>query len=441
MTLFGIDEAVVTSLTAGVRPAAAAPGEEQPADARPADAELTSARLSDPGEVFARAAWTTIAEPGDGVAGAVVGLLGAAAALRSVVEAWPPDRLAGTLTDSVGEHDAGDPAGLRPELEQALARWRPRLSSTEVIRSLQQARRTGTALLLPSDPLWPGAVDDLGRHAPLALWWRGQPDALAALRHSIALVGARAATGYGEHVAMEAAAGLVDRGLAIVSGAAYGIDGMAHRSALASNGTTVAFLAGGVDRFYPSGHDALLTRIVEAGAVLSELPCGAPPTKWRFLQRNRLIAASSAATVVLEAGWRSGSLNTAGHAAALGRPLGAVPGPVTSPTSAGCHRLLRDYDAICVTSAAEMAELIGLGVDLELDVPGTDAQDAEGTVPRERTSDQVRVFDALSVRAPRVAADIARRSGLSTVAVLGALGTLDLEGSVRERATGWVRVT
>ncbi|MEC5186160.1 DNA processing protein [Cryobacterium sp. MP_3.1] len=441
MTLFGIDEAVVTSLTAGVRPAAAAPGEEQPADARPADAELTRPRLCDPGEVFARAAWTTIAEPGDGVAGAVVGLLGAAAALRSVVEAWPTDRLAGTLTDSVGEHEAGDPAGLRPELEQALARWRPRLSSTEVIRSLQQARRTGTALLLPNDPLWPGAVDDLGRHAPLALWWRGQPDALAALRHSIALVGARAATGYGEHVAMEAAAGLVDRGLAIVSGAAYGIDGMAHRSALASKGTTVAFLAGGVDRFYPSGHDALLTRIVEAGAVLSELPCGAPPTKWRFLQRNRLIAASSAATVVLEAGWRSGSLNTAGHAAALGRPLGAVPGPVTSPTSAGCHRLMRDYDAICVTSAAEMAELIGLGVDLELDVPGTDGQDAEGTVPRERTSDQVRVFDALSVRAPRVAADIARRSGLSTVAVLGALGTLDLEGSVRERATGWVRVT
>ncbi|ASD22408.1 DNA-protecting protein DprA [Cryobacterium sp. LW097] len=441
MTLFGIDEAVVTSLTAGVRPAAAAPGEEQPADARPADAELTSARLSDLGEVFARAAWTTIAEPGDGVAGAVVGLLGAAAALRSVVEAWPPDRLAGTLTDSVGEHEASDPSGLRPELEQALARWRPRLSSTEVIRSLQQARRTGTALLLPNDPLWPRAVDDLGRHAPLALWWRGQPDALAALRHSIALVGARAATGYGEHVAMEAAAGLVDRGLAIVSGAAYGIDGMAHRSALASNGATVAFLAGGVDRFYPSGHDALLTRIVEAGAVLSELPCGAPPTKWRFLQRNRLIAASSAATVVLEAGWRSGSLNTAGHAAALGRPLGAVPGPVTSPTSAGCHRLLRDYDAICVTSAADMAELIGLGVDLELDVPGTAGRDAEGTVPRERTSDQVRVFDALSVRAPRVAADIARRSGLSTVAVLGALGTLDLEGSVRERATGWVRVT
>ena len=288
--------------------------------------------------------------------------------------------------------------------------------------------------------MWPAGVADLGQHAPLALWWRGRPEALDAIRNSIALVGARAATGYGEHVAMEAAAGLVDRGLAIVSGAAYGIDGMAHRSALASNGTTVAFLAGGVDRFYPSGHDALLTRIVEAGAVLSELPCGAPPTKWRFLQRNRLIAAASGATVVLEAGWRSGSLNTAGHAAALGRPLGAVPGPVTSPTSAGCHRLLRDYDAICVTTAAEMAELIGVGVDLELDLAGADGGEG-GQGPRERTSDQVRVFDALSVRAPRVPADIARRSGLATTTVLGVLGTLDLEGSARERATGWVRVT
>ena len=176
---------------------------------------------------------------------------------------------------------------------------------------------------------------------------------------TIALVGARAATGYGEHVAMESSAGLVDRGFAIVSGGAYGIDGMAHRAALASDGTTIAFLAGGVDRFYPLGHESLLSRIAQTGAVVSELPCGAAPTKWRFLQRNRLIAAASEATVVLEAGIRSGSLNTAGHAAALGRPLGAVPGPVTSPASAGCHRLLREFDAVCVVDADQMAELAG----------------------------------------------------------------------------------
>ena len=334
MTLFGLEESRVVALTTGVRGA----GIDAAAGA---------------GEVFARAAWTGIAEPGDGTAGLLVGCLGASTALTAVLDTWTPTMLATAVRDA----GAGAAEELEDELDQGLQRWRPRLSSAEVIRSLQQAARVSAQLVLPDDAHWLVGVDDLGLHAPLALWWRGIPAALAALPNSIALVGARAATSYGEHVAMEASAGLVDRGFAIVSGAAYGIDGMAHRSALASQGLTVAFLAGGVDRFYPSGHDALLTRIAEAGAVVSELPCGAAPTKWRFLQRNRLIAASSAATVVLEAGWRSGSLNTAGHAAALGRPLGAVPGPVTSPTSAGCHRLIRECGAIVVTSADEAAEL------------------------------------------------------------------------------------
>ena len=170
-------------------------------------------------------------------------------------------------------------------------------------------------------------------------------------------MGARAATGYGEHISMEAASGLVDRGFAVVSGAAYGIDGMAHRAALASHGQTIAFLAGGVDRFYPAGHDALLSKIVESGAVVSELPMSAAASKWRFLMRNRLVAAVTQATVVIEAGWRSGSLNTAGQARELGRPVGAVPGPVSSAASAGCHRLIRDYGATLVTCAEEMADL------------------------------------------------------------------------------------
>ena len=413
MTLFGLEESRVVALTTGVRGA----GIDAAAEA---------------GEVFARAAWTGIAEPGDGTAGLLVGCLGASTALTAVLDTWTPTMLATAVRDA----GAGVAEELEDELDQGLQRWRPRLSSAEVIRSLQQAARVSAQLVLPGDAHWLVGVDDLGLHAPLALWWRGIPSALAALPNSIALVGARAATSYGEHVTMEASAGLVDRGFAIVSGAAYGIDGMAHRSALASQGLTVAFLAGGVDRFYPSGHDALLTRIVEAGAVVSELPCGAAPTKWRFLQRNRLIAASSAATVVLEAGWRSGSLNTAGHAAALGRPLGAVPGPVTSPTSAGCHRLIREYDAVCVTNATEMAELVGeLQTQVELDLSAV----GEATGFGARTSEQVRVMDALSVRSPRVVPDIARRAGMSTSAVLEALGALDLEGSVRERETGWVR--
>jgi DNA processing protein len=288
----------------------------------------------------------------------------------------------------------------------------------------------GAVLVLPGDRDWPSGLDDLGRHAPIVLWRRGAQAFADAPARSIALVGARAATGYGEHVTMEASAGLVERGFAIISGAAYGIDGMAHRAALATHGSTIAFLAGGVDRFYPAGHDALLTRIAQEGAVFSEVPCGSAPTKWRFLQRNRLIAAAAEATIVVEAGRRSGSLNTAGHAAALGRPLGAVPGPVTSPTSAGCHRLIRDYDAVCVTSAQEMAEL----------VDGVSEQEELGQMMAEPTSDQVRVLDALSARAPRDVSDIASRCGLSTAAVTAVLGAFDLDGAVTQRERGWVRV-
>ena len=212
---------------------------------------------------------------------------------------------------------------------------------------------------------------------------------------------------------------------------------MAHRSALASGGHTIAFLAGGVDRFCPSGHEELLSDIVESGAVVSEMPCGAAPTKWRFLERNRLIAASSCATVVLEAGWRSGTINTAGHAAGLGRPLGAVPGPVTSPTSSGCHKLLREYDAVCVTNAAEMAELAGTMTQVSFDFPDDAAP--PGSFGSGRTSEQVRVFDALSARSARPIPDLARRAGLSTGAVIGALGTLEMEGAVKRRESGWVR--
>lgn len=380
---------------------------------------------------FARASWTGLAEPGDRVAGALVAGLGPSAALTAVLDGADAPALLALLV--AADATAGSTGISASELRAGLERWAPRRDPAARLLALQQAVRFGVRLLTPEDPQWPSGVDDLGEHAPIALWVRGSVDAVATYSRSIALVGARAATGYGEHVTMEASAGLVDRGYAITSGAAYGIDGMAHRSALASKGTTIAYLAGGVDRFYPSGHDALLTRIVETGAVVSELPCGAAPTKWRFLQRNRLISASSLATVVLEAGWRSGSLNTAGHAAALGRPLGAVPGPVTSAASAGCHRLIRDFDAVCVTSADEMAELAPLRGE---DSPR--AGDLAAESERRPSSDDTRVLDALSVRSPRLANDIAARAGLAVGRVQAVLGALELDGRVTCRDTGWV---
>jgi DNA processing protein len=382
---------------------------------------------------FARATWTGLAEPGDRTAGLVVEALGAAHALDAIVDGWQVPRwiaaLEKTGVDGVAEN----------EIAQAIDRWQPRLKSENALLALRQAVRYGAILLTPDLADWPRGVADLGFHAPVALWMRGKREALTALDTSIALVGARAATGYGEHVTMEASAGLVDRGYAVVSGAAYGIDGMAHRAALASHGITLAFLAGGVDRFYPSGHESLLTRIVSEGAVLSELPCGQPPTRWRFLQRNRLIAAASQATVVVEAGWRSGSLNTAGHAAALGRPLGAVPGPVTSATSAGCHRLIRDYDATLVTNPDEMAELAA-GVSTP-----TDRADAalpavtEARPPHPETAETTRLFDAMSFTSARDAGDIAARAGLSLASVQSLLGQLELERRVSERERGWVK--
>jgi DNA processing protein len=423
MTMFGLKEAEIATLVRAV-----------------AGDELDREAIRDR---FARGTWTGIAEPGDRTAGLVVESLGAAAALDALLSRWTSSRWADAVK-AAGRDDFG-----RTEFDLAVERWTPRMQSASALLAFRQASRFGARLMIRGDAGWPAGVDDLEVHGPTALWARGTDDALAALESSIALVGARAATGYGEHVAMEASAGLVDRGYAIVSGAAYGIDGMAHRAALASHGKTVAFLAGGVDRFYPSGHDSLLTRIVEEGAVVSELPCGQPPTRWRFLQRNRLIAAASQATIVLEAGWRSGSLNTAGHAKQLGRPVGAVPGPVTNAASAGCHRLIREFNAELVTTAAEMAELAplhiaGAGASPAPRTVGRDdsaeGQRAARTAQAHESPEATRLLDALSSRSARASSDIAARSGLSIAAVQALLGSLELDGAVARGERGWRRV-
>jgi len=369
--------------------------------------------------LFAVHTWSCLIEPGDGVAGRSVATLGPEEALAAVCEGATPV-------------SAMEAAGIAPKpWRDALARWRPRLDVRAVRGALEIARHAGLSLLTPDDPQWPSALGDLGEHAPFVLWVRGDVNALARVAPSVALVGARASTSYGEHVTMELAAELVGRGVSIVSGAAYGIDGAAHRAALSSGGTTIAILAGGAERPYPTGHSQLIERIARSGAVVSEVPCGSAPTKWRFLQRNRLIAALADATVVVEAGWRSGSLNTAGHAAALSRPLGAVPGAVTSAASAGCHRLLREFDARCVTTADEVLELLGSPMQTLFDMPSANGDD--------RTGDITRVTDAMSFRAWRETADIARRCGLAPADVASILGLLALEGGAIRGEAGWRR--
>lgn len=387
---------------------------------------LTELSIDEMEEGFARVAWCMVTEPGDRIAGQVISTLGAVGGLRALIDRVSPEILSERLTPACGRT-----APSVADLSEAVQRWMPRLSSDNALAALDRTGMVGGWMLLPTDPLWPEGLQDLGFHAPHLLWCRGQREALLGLSRSVAVVGARASTGYGEHVTMEITAGLVDRGVAIVSGAAYGIDGMAHRAALASEGVTVAFLAGGVDRFYPSGHDALLGRIVESGLIMAETPCGTAPTKWRFLQRNRIIAAATPATLVVEAGWRSGSLNTANHAATLARSLGAVPGPITSASSAGCHRLLREFDAVCVTSAAEALELLP---DSE---PHLRTGERGSALSEELSPIAIRVLDALSARKDRSVDEIAQLSGLSTRDVTTGLGELEVEQRARRGGRGW----
>ncbi|MEP7368707.1 MAG: DNA-processing protein DprA, partial [Dermatophilaceae bacterium] len=237
---------------------------------------------------FARAAWSRVAEPGDPVAARLIRTHGPVAALARAAS-------------------GGD---------QAAQRFLPRLELLDVERDLEIGARFAARVVCPGDPEWPHGLDDLVA-PPYCLWVRGPVDLAAACERSAAVVGARSATAYGEMVATELAAGLGERRFTIISGAAFGIDAAAHRGALATGATTIAVLAGGVERPYPSSHAALIGRVVEVGAVVSEVAPGSAPTKPRFLQRNRMIATMSRGTVVVEAGLRSGSLNTARTAAEL----------------------------------------------------------------------------------------------------------------------------
>lgn len=369
--------------------------------------------------LLARAAWSRIAEPGDGTAGALLAAVGAERGLRLLVE--------GTSPRSIREIATAEGVDLAERtVAEALGRWAPRLDRAATIGDIDRALAAGMTVSMPGGPVWPDAFADLGAHAPVMLWLRGDPALLVA--PSLSVVGARAATGYGTNVTAEIVDGVCRAGFAIVSGAAYGVDAIAHRAALAAQAPTVAVLAGGADRHYPAAHDSLLDRIAREGLVCAEMIPGSAPTKWRFRMRNRIIAALSPATLVTEAGVRSGTLNTAGHAAELGRILGAVPGPVSSAASAGCHRLIREYGASLVTNAREACEL--LGYDDRLDLFGDADDGGPRTPPRHE-----RVLDALPLRGGRTLDETARRAGLSIAEARGALAELELLERVRRCET------
>lgn len=388
-------------------------------------------------QVLARATWSALVEPGDVVAGTLAGILGAQDAL-----VWVRDALRGSpdYPRLVAGHGSLADADRR-RVERALARWAVRLPDCDPARDLDRLHRLGGTFVVPGDPRWPVALDDLGPEAPFGLWVRGAADLGRSLVRSAAIVGSRAATSYGERVAFDLADGLASEGVCVVSGGAYGIDAAAHRGAAARDGRTLVLLAGGVDRAYPAGNARLLEAVVGAGGALaSEVPPASLPTKSRFLQRNRVIAAAGRATVVVEAAWRSGAMSTAHHAARLLRPVGAVPGPVTSMASAGCHRLLRDGVAVCVTDAAEVRELAGL-LSAELASDADAAADARVARPHDGLDPVARrVLDALPRRTPASLDRVASVAGVTVAEARGAVGLLELEGWATRRGDGWIMV-
>ncbi|MEP6799789.1 MAG: DNA-processing protein DprA [Lapillicoccus sp.] len=367
---------------------------------------MTDATPVSEAERRARVAWSRIAEPGDERAVGLVATFGAQEALADVM--------------------AGSPS--LPEV------FRLRAERLEVERDLAIAARVGARVVCPGDPDWPTGVNDLTA-PPFCLWVRG-PGLLADLaRRSLAIIGARASTRYGEGVASDLAAGLADRGYGVVSGAAFGIDAAAHRGALAVDGFTVAVLAGGIERAYPVAHTRLIEVIASSGAVISEVPPGSAPTKPRFLLRNRLIAAMTTGTVVVEAGLRSGSLNTARTAFALGRPVGVVPGPVTSMVSAGCHEAARDAMAVIVTDVPEVVDLVGAyGADAAPRLRGAERPD-DHLDPLD-----AQVLAAVPYRKAIDAGSVARAGGLAPLAVAASLPRLELVGLVVRVGDGWKKV-
>jgi DNA processing protein len=449
----------------------------------------------------ARAVLTYLAEPGDPVLAALLdvsepaGIVAAVAAgrlpawLAGRLSAWAPERLPGSPSESLPAWPTGRqderpqyatltavPAPERTRgarrtaaarLEHAFGTWRNRLGGVPAEMDLARFHRDGIRLVCPGEPEWPTQLDVLGAARPYALWLRGEADLRYCCLRSVSIVGARAATAYGAHVGTEMAAALAERGWTVISGGAYGIDGCAHRGALAADGVSIAVLACGVDQPYPPGHQDLLTGLSAQGVLVSEWPPGQTPTRRRFLIRNRVIGALSRGTVVVEAGLRSGALNTARHARDLGRPLMAVPGPVTSEVSAGCHKIMREWGAVCVTGAADVIEMLaplgepGVG---ERPVPGErpgsmqeglwpgplsdgvqSGTSVTGVPERQRGQLLARAaldaltLDVLEAIPARGAgpATIAVAAGLSVDAVLRSLGLLAAGGYVERCARGW----
>lgn len=324
-------------------------------------------------------------------------------------------------------------------------RWNRRMERT-LNAEAHMAATCGAWLVTPADPLWPPQLDDLGPARPYGLWCRGDSRHLLDLASapSVALVGSRDPSIYGTEATTHLAAELARRGYTVISGGAMGIDIAAHRAALTQQGSdlpTIAFMAGGLDRLYPAQNSDALNMIVDRGLIMSEVSVGNTPTRWRFLERNRLIAALARHTIVVEARWRSGALNTARHAMEIGRTLWAVPGQINSPNSVGTNRLLRDGLAQTLTEAADILEYdAAAGFELGTEHESEWDRAASSSALDELTERQGRVWDDLSPRSYRGVDEIAAALGLSARDVMADLFHLGRCGLAESSGTSWRKV-
>ncbi|MEO5833449.1 MAG: DNA-processing protein DprA [Nakamurella sp.] len=385
----------------------------------------------------ARAGLLRLVEPPAPAVVELVARIGVAAAFEAVIARMAP---AAALSASAARTE-----GRSPELLRAAAE-----------RDLAAAGAAGGYLLCPEDADWPeaatvgfgmaGGRGVSGAAPPLGLYVRGTlpPDLPQA---GVTIVGSRASSPYGERVAADFALGVADAGFAIISGGAFGIDTAAHRAAVTSGGLSVAVLACGIDRAYPAANARLLQRIVAQGAVITEYPPGTTPARHRFLVRNRLLAALGSVTVVVEASRRSGSLSTAAAAAHLGRTVMAVPGPVTSAMSVGCHLLLRDRFALLAASTQDVlaaarpmeSGLFGSPTDPgSADPSGSTAADVRRTDGLDPLA--LRVHGALPTRGTSTVSELSTSSGVPALQVISTLPVLELAGLVRKEGAVWRRL-
>lgn len=373
--------------------------------------------------------WSRLVEPGNETAQVVIGALGCSAGLQWVLgEHEIPLELLQAAYSAVPQQDKSI---VRAKLLRSRETWRERVGWLDPDRDRRTLARLGGRFLHPGHPEWPTSLGELAFRQPVGLWVLGDRELPEITERAVAMVGARAASQYGEHVAQELSFSAAQRGVTVVSGGAYGIDGAAHRAVLRACGSTVAILAGGIDRLYPRGHESLLREIARSGLLIAECAPGVAPSKWRFLQRNRLIAALSQATVVVEAGARSGALNTAGWALELSRPVGAVPGPITSGGSQGCHKVLREMAGVCITGANDMLELV-LPFSETLD-----GQSVQHELPF-ATPSETRLLDTLNDRKPLSSQEISAVSGLTFDEVQVSATRLELAGKVYKYRKGWL---